>query len=82
MKKLPKTGIFVVVLVSYDYHRFQENLGAATSLSQAREIAAENSNHPVRGKLPIIEDPDESIALGEDETIHIWIERFPNREGK
>ena len=77
-EQLPPAAIFVIVLVSYDFYRFQYNLGATASLETAREIAAmESGKGEYGGDLPIIEDAVQSQAMDAPETSHIWIESFP-----
>jgi hypothetical protein len=70
--------IFVIVEVTYDHYRFQENRGAATDIETARAIAARESVE--RGwrddVLPILESADQSRDLDYQETPHIWIEVF------
>lgn len=71
--------IFVIVEVTYDYYRFQENRGAATDIETARAIAAEQA--VIRGyrdeALPVIEESVESSGCDYSERAHIWIERWP-----
>ena len=72
------TEIFVVVMVGYGYHRFQENLAATTSLETAREIASRESKNRARySNLQIIEDIKKSSEMDGTGTWHIWIEVFP-----
>jgi hypothetical protein len=71
------SAVFVVVMVSYDYYRFQDNLGATTDLDAARAIAArESESRGYDGPLPIIEDAVQSSNMDSPETRHIWIEVF------
>jgi hypothetical protein len=72
------SAIFVIVHVSYDYFRFQDNLGAAADFETAKAIAERESvERGSRGDaLPIIEIADESFAMDSPETRHIWIEVF------
>jgi hypothetical protein len=75
----PCSATFVVVRVSYSNCRFQDNLGAATSLEAAREIATREAKQRGRGgHLPVIEDAEISQAMDLTETPHIWIEVFPS----
>jgi hypothetical protein len=74
----PCSAIFVVVWVSYSNCRFQDNLGAATNLEAAREIATrEAKQRGCGGYLPVIEDAEKSQDMDLTETPHIWIEFFP-----
>jgi hypothetical protein len=66
--------IYVIVNVSYDYHRFQDNIGAATSLESARKIAQDYASQ--EGNIPIVEDAKASLNMGGFETRHIWIQKF------
>ena len=70
--------IFVIVEVTYDYYRFQENRGAATDIETARDIAAREAEKLKRGgePLPILESAGESGNMDSPETCHIWIEVF------
>lgn len=72
--KASSATIFVVVDVTYDYYRFQANVGATTDLEQARKIAA---HYAQRDSLPIIEDGEVSKSMDDPESPHLWIERFP-----
>jgi hypothetical protein len=76
--------IYVVVNVTYDYYRFQTNLGAFTDLQQACDYAmkyakskqlttANGFTYPL---LQITKDPLESEAFDEMEENHIWIQIF------
>ena len=81
LSETPCSAIFVIVLVSYDYYRFQDNLGATASLETAREIAAREAKE--RGyvfDLPVIEDAGKSQDMDSPETRHIWIESFPQND--
>jgi len=74
--------IYVVVHVSYDYYRFQENLGAAAAIKDARRIAKEQVSS-LKMNLPVIESEDESRKQDNAEGQHIWIEKIrrpPNKE--
>jgi hypothetical protein len=74
----PCSTIFVIVWASYSNYRFQDNLGAATSLEAAREIATrEAKQRGCGGHLPVIEDAEKSQDMDLTETPHIWIEAFP-----
>lgn len=66
-------NIYVIVLVTYDYYRFQENLGASTSLKKARAMA--NNQAKERDGIPVIEDAEKSQAMRHNEEHHIWIEK-------
>jgi hypothetical protein len=78
------TTIYVVVNVSYDYYRFQENVGAALDIETARNIAKAfrdkpkqigKSLHYFNRNLEIVEDHDESWGQFRDrERNHIFIE--------
>jgi|TARA_R110000824_G_scaffold23346_1_gene83942 hypothetical protein len=65
--------IFVITRVRYDWYRFQDNVGVAESIEDARRIAMEELKrlHPrsFRGTLKesgrVIEDLQESIDYGE-----------------
>lgn len=68
--------IYVIVKVSYDHYRFQENLDATCQRNEAKRIAKLESDIRevvVREYLP--ESP-EQMALDRDETPHIWIQDF------
>ena len=70
--------VYVVVSVSYDYHRFQNNLLATTNIVAARAVAAVAARGYARhGTLPVIEDVVVSSNMNDDETNHILIEVFP-----
>jgi hypothetical protein len=63
--------IFVIVNVFYDWHRFEDNRGAALSINLAREIAAKEAREY---NLPVIEDAKQSSDMDAN---HIWIQVFP-----
>jgi hypothetical protein len=63
--------IYILVLVRYDYYRFQENIYAHTNKEKVFEFI---NNH--RDKLPVYEYTEESAILRENETEHWWIEEF------
>lgn len=72
--------VYVVVSVSYDYYRFQENFYASTDIEQARAYAGELSEKQTYSfgehNIPIIEDEEKSYSLDEQETRHVWIEKL------
>jgi len=80
------TTIYVVVDVSYDYWRFQKNIGAALDIETARNIANAfrekpkrvlNSEYYPNQELEIIEDQGQSWGpLHENQSHHIFIETF------
>lgn len=70
--------IFVIVKVSYDYYRFQENLGATASLEEARLIASTNASRPnSKHSLRVVECRLESEEMDTPEICHILIEQWP-----
>lgn len=68
------SSIFVIVKVTYDYYRFQDNLGAATDIDDARRLAAEFAN---KLGVMVIEDKQQSEDMLKSEVHHILIEEFP-----
>jgi len=68
--------IYVVVDVSYDYYRFQDNVFATTDIEQARRFAADYSKG-VGINMPVIESEDISKSLTNSEARHVWIEYWP-----
>lgn len=71
--------IYVIVDVTYDYYRFQDNLAATTSLKKAIELAekfAGDLSVERRVFIPVVEDAEKSKAMRHDEVQHIWIQRF------
>jgi hypothetical protein len=77
------TQIYVVVFVSYDYYRFQENVGATLDIESARKIAEDlresprhigNSEYYPYRDLQVIEDPALSFGQSSDERNHFFIE--------
>lgn len=69
--KINMKPIYVIVDVTYDWYRFQDNLGATPNLKRARKIAAEAA----KGR-PVVEDVRESQNMDEPETKHILIETW------
>ena len=72
------SAIYVIVDVSYDYYRFQENVGAATDLNEARRAAEAYVKNTWPHNLPIVEDAQQSKSMDDSEAGHVWIERWPN----
>lgn len=66
---------FVLVHVTYDYHRFQNNIGAATGIREARKLAKE-----INPNLTVIESEKESDALDANEVEHLFIQKLPNNK--
>lgn len=76
-----KAMIYVVVLVTYDYYRFQENLGASMSPSKARNLCRafkQGKTHLYGGnpEMVVVESMEESDAFNDPETPHLWIQKF------
>jgi hypothetical protein len=67
-------NIYIVVLVTYDYHRLQKNLAAAYTLAAARRIAEQ---HLDKWTTKVIESGEESSAMDGGEKDHIWIQKKP-----
>jgi hypothetical protein len=82
----PKLTIYVVVEVSFDYYRFQENVGVALDIESARKIAEAyrekprrvgNSLHYFNRGVEIVEDRELSYGqLQENEHRHLFIEAY------
>jgi len=68
--------IFVIVDVTYDYFRFQENLNATTSLKEARKMAKAAA---AERDCPVAETTEASDGWDKPEVRHIWIEKFTNK---
>ena len=68
-------AIYVVVDVSYDYYRFQQNLGAFTGFDAANKFAEQRA---ALSKLTVLYTDAESKAMDHSEASHIWIEKFEN----
>lgn len=68
--------IYVIVHVTYDHHRFQENYGASQHPALATHIAKEVQRVKER-QLPIIRNSAVSWAQDKAEKEHIWIQSFP-----
>ncbi len=67
--------IYVVVKVTHDYYRFQENILATTSLVDAEKAAAEAASLGFNGRIVWFDDK-RSIELSDNEEDHIFIEKF------
>ena len=74
------SAIYVIVRVTYDYFRYQDNEGASADLDEARKIARAAAVRCARDDDPwrVIESEEESRSLDDAETAHIWIEYWPN----
>jgi hypothetical protein len=75
--------IYIIVHVTFDYDRFQENLGATTDLREAQRLAQQASlkHNYGDGPAPILDYPAGDADHIEDSNgpasrPHIWIERF------
>jgi len=66
-----QSKIFIVVLVTYDWHRFQENLYASTDYKDCLKWI---DNYKL--KLPIIEEEEDSFDMRDFEIRHLWIQKF------
>jgi hypothetical protein len=89
-QKGANTMIYIVVNVTYDYYRFQRNLGAFTNLQKACDCAMEfakskqlttltgweSADGFTYPLLQITKDQLESEAFNEMEENHIWIQIF------
>lgn len=68
---------YVIVLVTYDYYRFQENLAVTTQLDHAMAIAkSEVEKRKRTGLLPIIQHAEISSNMDMEEDQHIWIQEL------
>lgn len=67
---------YVIIDVTYDYHRFQENLGVAHTLEDAWLLAYKFAVEENRGGLPIIDSKAQSLACDKPERHHIYIEEW------
>ena len=68
-------SIFIVVLVSYDWYRFQQNLYANNNQKDCIEWA-KNYNKKENENLPIIRISKMSDNLDNRETGHLWIQEL------
>ena len=67
--------IYVLVEVTYDYYRFQENISAS--------ITGKFDKFLFNGKYPILDyeiDSKEYVALDGEERCHYWIQKFEMEE--
>lgn len=68
--------IYILVEVSYDHYRFQENLMASSNKKDLLDFA--KSKHPT---LPVYDYVYESDPIVETlwnvQSHHLWIEKFP-----
>ena len=69
-----KSKIFIVVLVTYDYYRFQDNLYANTNkkdcIKWAKEMIYNNTS------LPVILTKKTSELKDDPEITHLWIQEL------
>ena len=73
MSKKSNTS-YVLVHVTYDYYRFQHNLGCALTIGDARKLAAKAS---AKLGIPVVEDIKLSPPMENDGgRAHIFIERL------
>jgi len=67
--------IFVVVLVTYDWWRFQKNIYASNNQKDCIEWTKKYEPFG-GGKLPIILSEKSSDKKDKTETSHLWIQAF------
>lgn len=70
--------IYVLVLVEYDYFRFQTNLYAGTLEQCRKEIDRLFTNYPVYTYKD--EDTDLAKQLKKEEKKHYWLQKFEINE--
>jgi len=71
--------IYVVVLVTYDYHRFQKNVFASESLAEAKIVAMVTKSKYTDIKAIYEYEEDKCPPyLSDKETCHIWIQELDN----
>lgn len=61
--------IYVLVYVTYDYYRFQENIYAHTEKEKITEFIKNRKDN-----LPVFEYKQEPSELRDDGTTHWWID--------
>lgn len=68
--------VFVIIHVTYDWHRFQNNRAAALTLKSAQDLAEQYRAklHQRDHDMPIVAMSEESAAFDLPETEHIYIE--------
>ncbi len=72
--------LYVIVHVSYDHYRFQDNIGATDSLAKARKFARKCVKAmPPYLETPIAEGEVASMVLDDSETPRILIESWPKK---
>ena len=67
---------YVVVEVTHDYYRFQENIGVAHSIEYAWTIAFNHRKKLNRDDILIVTRTVDSLKLSESEKDHINIEEW------
>jgi hypothetical protein len=69
--------IYILVHVTYDWHRFQENIAASRDLlGMTRAIEKFQKNNKGNYIFPIARTQKESQAFDSKEVCHLWIEKF------
>ncbi len=74
--------IYVLVYVSYDYHRFQDNVYASTSKKKCINWYNKNKHtyeSILNPDLPLITDENKSQDMWDKEIHHFWLEEFKNK---
>lgn len=73
--------VFVVVHVTYDHYRFQENISASTRFATAMRAArALCAAHSPTNPLPLVVTENASDGFDVAEVEHVWIQCFESAE--
>lgn len=66
--------IYIVVHVTYDYYRFEDNVGVADSWLKAKDFC--NEEYPNLQIYEYIIGDDEYRYLRDIEQEHLWLQKF------
>jgi hypothetical protein len=68
--------VFVIIHVTYDWYRFQNNRAVALTMKSAQDQAEHYraKRHPRDHDMPIVATREESASFDQPETEHIYIE--------
>ena len=71
-----KKPIYVLVEVTYDWYRFQDNLFASNDPSECRKFATKLNNGRKYGynRLDVFDYKECPVNINQDETPHYWIQ--------
>uniref|UniRef100_A0A6M3JJD0 Uncharacterized protein n=1 Tax=viral metagenome TaxID=1070528 RepID=A0A6M3JJD0_9ZZZZ len=75
-----KERIFVVVLVTYDYYRFQTNLFASTDKKECIKFCKKYNKGREEQYLIVLKEKNSTLIDTSSEVRHLWIQEFKKEQ--